>query len=306
MCPTPKLLTAHACRFCGASVTDADQHAEYDCPVSKRNLDRLLENLARSTAPAVVEPDDDVVVIEPSAKRRCVGLEQAPVHVERPGRMDPPTNEALKSHSAEAQALMDELHRQCEAVTSKSQARDKKKRKVFDLAWQVMMGRNTSAKGASSFEHEHNLYPRKGVYMKSVLDSKSRPKWQKELYATARALLMLIDPEYAGDHDDWCVSINAMFDGETHKCLKHTDKDDVDAQLAMTLGDFEGGELRCWREDGSHVDVNNRRTVVRVDGRLPHQVMPFREGKRYSIIWYKLYDRRMTAAKAVLQEPCFV
>mmetsp|Transcript_64925 Transcript_64925/g.128345 ORF Transcript_64925/g.128345 Transcript_64925/m.128345 type:complete len:183 (-) Transcript_64925:265-813(-) len=67
----------------------------------------------------------------------------------------------------------------------------------------------------------------------------------------------------------------------------HIDHFDVGPQLALSLGNFEGGELCV--EEASHnaiavVDTHSR--LAEVDGRRVHWVRAFR-GERFSLIFYR-------------------
>ena len=287
----------HSCGFCGASVTDADQHAEYDCPVSKRKLDRLVESLARSTAPVAVEPDDDVVVIEPPAKRPCMRSEEAPVQVELPAPNTTPIvvpSATPVSDSPHVQRAMAKLQRVLRRVKSKKQNRNasgKASRSTFSTNFQLGLGRSCGALGAKSFETPHNFKKGVGVYMQDIQTS-SRAKWKRALWVAAKELLLEIDADFA-EHDDFCVNFSKMTDGSLHWVRKHVDGRDIAHQYGIVLGDNQGGELQAWNSDGTSQLVDYRHAVLKMDGRLPHAVLPF-EGERYCVIFYKLYDRNLT------------
>ena len=42
-----------------------------------------------------------------------------------------------------------------------------------------------------------------------------------------------------------------MTDPSQHYVKKHVDDQDITFQYGLALGDFTGGELTCWAEDGS-------------------------------------------------------
>ena len=66
----------------------------------------------------------------------------------------------------------------------------------------------------------------------------------------------------------------------------HIDTFDTAEQLAVALGDFEGGELCVESADGDAVEVvETRGAVASVDGRRVHWARTFR-GERFSLIWY--------------------
>jgi len=201
------------------------------------------------------------------------------------------------------QVKMDELTELLDKVKSKVQKRDKKNKKHFSLEWQLGMGRSTSALGATAFETPHNFKKGVGVCMSDILDSK-RPKWQKELYAKAKELILLIDADFA-KNDDFVVNFSCMCDALNHYCRRHVDNMDIEYQYATVLGDCAGGDLTVWNSDGTSQTKNYHRKVLKMDGRLPHQVEPF-TGRRYCVIFYKLYDRRYTEASPIFEPACFV
>ena len=83
-----------------------------------------------------------------------------------------------------------------------------------------------------------------------------------------------------------------MTNPSQHYVKKHVDDQDITFQYGLALGDFTGGELTCWAEDGSTQTLDYTRKVLKMDGRLPHEVCEF-SGERYCVIFYKLFDRTM-------------
>ena len=81
----------------------------------------------------------------------------------------------------------------------------------------------------------------------------------------------------------------------SHHVACHTDRGDVTFQYALSLGEFEGALLRCYTapDKSSFVDFDTKNTIVKFDGRLPHEVVKdgFR-GKRFSVIFFKSFDAR--------------
>ena len=67
---------------------------------------------------------------------------------------------------------------------------------------------------------------------------------------------------------------------------RHRDDKDASHQVAMALGDYEGGYLRVHGDRGVR-DVNTRNRWVRFDGRYEHEVLPY-EGTRYSVVYFQL------------------
>ena len=83
---------------------------------------------------------------------------------------------------------------------------------------------------------------------------------------------------------------------KSSKVKRHTNKDDLTFQYGVVLGDFEGGNLRTWNskeQEQPELDVHNK--IVKLDGRLFHQVTPVTSGIRYRL-YYKLFDRNIDKA----------
>jgi len=192
-------------------------------------------------------------------------------------------------------ALIDELECQCDSYTKVGQQRDKSKKKEFSLEWQFAAGRSirpaTTEAGNPTWAYKHNFKDGKGVYMRDVADSTKTPQ-QKALYAKACELLLLIDADYAGEYKDYVVNFSCMSEPQIHYVKEHTDDDDIKFQYALVLGDCTGGELKVWDSNGNEKVIDYKNKILKLDGRLPHEVLPF-TGRRYCIIWYKVFDRRM-------------
>ena len=198
------------------------------------------------------------------------------------------------SDSPHVQRAMTKLERVLRRVQSKKQTRNasgKSSRSTFSTEFQLGLGRSCGALGAKSFETPHNFKRGVGVYMQDIQTSR-RPRWQRALWVAAKELLLEIDPDFA-EHDDYCVNFSKMTDGSLHWVRKHVDGRDIAHQYGLVLGDSQGGELQVWNSDGTSQVVDYRHKVLKMDGRLPHAVLPF-EGERYCVIFYKLFDRNMT------------
>ena len=136
------------------------------------------------------------------------------------------------------------------------------------------------------------------------MHAKTKTPEQKKIYQVAGELLTLIDPEYAaGGH--WVLQAHAMDSGS--KVNKHTDDEDISFQYGVILGDFTGGELLTWSSDGEpHPPLPVSGRVVKLDGRLPHQVTPVTSGVRYSLYFYKLFDPTIAEAHPVMEPAVIV
>lgn len=207
---------------------------------------------------------------------------------------------------------MDELTKLLNEVKSTAQKRDKANKKTFNLEWQFGIGRSTNAltldkvtgESRGNFSHEHNLKKGVGVWMGDVKTS-TRPLWQKELYKVATELLMLIDAHYAGDDGDYSVNFSCMSDPKQHYVHTHTDSKDIAYQYGLVLGECSGGNLTTYLSNGDTQTLDYRRKVLKMDGRLAHEVAPF-AGRRYSVIFYKSFDRRYSRELPVFEPAVFV
>ena len=76
--------------------------------------------------------------------------------------------------------------------------------------------------------------------------------------------------------------------------------------VACPLGDYEDATLRSYGEN-SFTDLHNHNRIAKFDGRLPHEVIKNNfSGSRFTVIWYKNYDRRKTQEDPILKAPSFV
>ena len=133
--------------------------------------------------------------------------------------------------------------------------------------------------GVYSINENELVYPMKA---KTKIDA------QKQIYSMASNILTMIDPEYAAD-GHWVVQIHAM-DSES-KVNKHIDTHDITFQYGITIGNFQGGCVITWDSSGNNpIKHEVRNKVIKLDGRLFHQVTPVTSGIRYSMYFYKVYD----------------
>ena len=165
------------------------------------------------------------------------------------------------------------------------------------VSHQARIGRSLSkakraAPGQEQYYLPHNLREDKLVYNRNPREG-TKAAWLRKLYDQHLApFIKSVAPGWAGTYEDFAVQIAVYESSNDDYCHEHTDKDDVDVQYMMCLGAYTGGKLRVRDGDGLRdVDLNHR--LVRLDARRPHQVMPF-DGRRISVIWYKVYDRTMS------------
>jgi hypothetical protein len=119
-----------------------------------------------------------------------------------------------------------------------------------------------------------------------VWDGASVARKHGALWAAASELIAAVCPEY-----HWTtVSFNKNFgtpDGQGRRSgARHRDDKDSSHQVAMALGDYEGGYLRVYGTHGV-TDVDTRNRWARFDGRYSHEVRPYL-GTRYSVVYFQL------------------
>ena len=161
--------------------------------------------------------------------------------------------------------------------------------------WKYMcrLGRSTTRYIKNS-NHRCVQHPTKKNIMintSNVLDRKELPLWKIKLYGLSSTLLKMVNKTWAGKYDDYCVQFTCM--DENSYVKKHVDANDVSSQFVVTFGNYIGGELLVYNEiSEQYIPLITNRNIVQFDGRKKHYVTDVTEGKRYSIVFYKSYDRR--------------
>ena len=94
----------------------------------------------------------------------------------------------------------------------------------------------------------------------------------------------------------------------SHHVRRHTDGEDITHQYALALGEYDGALLRCYDPQGNFTDFDYKNKIVKLDGRLPHEVVGMTEfqGERFSVIAYKNYDSRMSVEDPIFEKATFV
>ena len=201
------------------------------------------------------------------------------------------------SNRPRVQHLMTVIEKKLDIVSFKKNKseRDKKKRQFSNL-WQFKLGHSTQALGAGGHKTPHNFKKGRGVCIRPIVE-RNYPKWKKELYLACDDLINEIDPEFAKD-GHYAVNFSCMTDAQKHFVKVHTDSHDISHQYGIVLGNTKGGRLTCWNKNGTTQTVDYHRKILKMDGRLQHAVGNF-TGKRYCVIFYKLYDPRKTCSDPI-------
>lgn len=178
----------------------------------------------------------------------------------------------------------------------------KNNRRGFQTSKHLSMGRSVNTFRLIGFETPHTWRSGQGVYMKSMEQKHPADTFKGRLWRLAYQLLEHIDPWYAEDQD-YVLQVSQMQRGD--QVPKHVDGHDASYQLAFTFGNFTGGQLRIYptqnvNEANSPTAYDNRKKVLKFDGRYVHDVSPVRSGTRYCVIFYKVWDRRFQDAQPIV------
>ena len=193
----------------------------------------------------------------------------------------------------------------------KTQHRDASSKKTFSLVSSFKVGVGSCQPGHIAFVRRGMKgfvkHPTKeiGVRITPVEEQKELNVTQKEAYRLAADLLAEFDPDYTGG--EFLVQFAFMNDS-SHYVRKHRDSEDISHQYALSLGYYTGAKLRVWnRDESAFVDFDNLDRIVKFDGRCAHEVVTQDfEGERFTVIWYKNYDSRLSKPAPIFEDPRFV
>jgi hypothetical protein len=168
------------------------------------------------------------------------------------------------------------------------QHRDGEKKRKFSLTGSFKIGLGSTQPGNLQYVDKKPGFVRFGstaAFVTPVREQAGLTHEKREAYEMAMQLLQSIDPQYAAG--ETLVQFALM---ESHKqyVKLHRDEHDISYQYALSLGDYQGAALRVYKSNGSMHEFDNRRKIVRFDGRLPHEVVvePSFRGRRYTVIPY--------------------
>ncbi|MGH3053347.1 MAG: hypothetical protein ACRDL7_00015 [Gaiellaceae bacterium] len=157
--------------------------------------------------------------------------------------------------------------------------------KNFSCKWMEQFGHTVQTIGCRNFELQHNF--RANIAARSF-DYDLLPEWKQQVWQIAKSLVLLCCPELFGD-ETFVITVSRMDSQST--VGRHRDPQDIGPQLIVSVGDFEGGEIRLWSEDNScYLDATTHNNPIVIDGRLDHYVHPVTNGNRYGMFVYKMVD----------------
>ena len=107
----------------------------------------------------------------------------------------------------------------------------------------------------------------------------NQPKYH-EIWLLVNKLMKAHDPTFKWD----AVGVT-----NNNRTSKHTDRHNQGVTKSIGLGDYTGGELLIYDEDGKNPKaLPQRNRWITFDGnRYPHETMPWK-GNRYALIFYKV------------------
>ena len=107
----------------------------------------------------------------------------------------------------------------------------------------------------------------------------SKPKY-KDIKKTSFDLMKKRDPKF---------KFSSIQFNKNNRTAKHKDANNVGVSYILGLGDYTGGELIVYDENGKNpkkIDIKNK--FYKFDGsKFPHETAPFK-GKRYSLVFYDI------------------
>lgn len=119
----------------------------------------------------------------------------------------------------------------------------------------------------------------KAGYKKIISNKTTLPKY-KDLYNISLEFMKVHNPEF---------KFTSIQYNKNQQCKKHTDKNNVGVSTIIGFGDYTGGELIVYDENGENGvkhDIKNK--FLKFNGsKYPHETSPF-EGQRYTLVFYEI------------------
>lgn len=110
------------------------------------------------------------------------------------------------------------------------------------------------------------------------------------MYALANKLITCINKEWSESNEDYVVQFACM-DEDSYVNI-HQDHD-VSSQITLSFGNYTGGLLMIQNEVTCNFEsFDTCDKIIQFDGRFKHYVTKITSGFCYSIVFYKMFDRR--------------
>ena len=205
-------------------------------------------------------------------------------------------------------------HLQRNPTLFRTQHRDGKHNRQFRLSGSFKVGTGSTQAGHLQFarrgspNHIQHNFRNTGVFVERVKSQRARKFISAAKYKAYRLAMKIfkgVDREYC--KGECLVNFSRMASSDQY-VKRHVDSNDIAPQYALSLGNYQGAQLRCYLPNGEYRDFFNKNKIVKLDGRLPHEVVGMEDfsGERFSIIVYKNYDSRKTAADPLFTDPHYV
>lgn len=123
-------------------------------------------------------------------------------------------------------------------------------------------------------------FQQKKYNSKTIISAKTKKQKYKYIHLLARNIML---------KEDNIFEYTTIQFNKNHQCAKHKDKKNQGVSYIVGLGDYTGGRLIVYDEDGNnpeYIDIKNK--FYKFDGsKYPHETEPF-EGERYSLVYFNI------------------
>ena len=166
----------------------------------------------------------------------------------------------------------------------------------FKVGFMRQFGHTVNTIGLKGFTTRHGFDPSLGSFM---FDPKKLNPLEREAYFLGAEVFRLIaENDQTGD-GQFVMTVTIMTPDSS--VGRHRDSRDIGPQMLLSLGDFDGGAVRCFDEQNTHyVDLVTKNNPTLCDGRLDHYVLPIERGIRYGVFVYRMNDDSLSGPSPIL------
>ena len=122
-------------------------------------------------------------------------------------------------------------------------------------------------------------------FNKGAIDDSNTTKREKykEIHRVAKELMRRHNPNFKFTS----IQVN-----KNNRTAKHTDANNVGVSYMIGLGDYTGGDLEIFDEDGNNPkSYPTKNRWIKFNGSIyPHQTKPFK-GNRYTLVYYDIIKK---------------
>ena len=103
-------------------------------------------------------------------------------------------------------------------------------------------------------------------------------------------LIKLCSKSWTGHDEDYIVQFACM---DKHSRVPAHIDNDISTQFCISFGQYLGGSLYVLNQNLNRYEkLDNHQRMIQFDGRNYHYVSNVIEGERYSVVYFKKFDRR--------------